>query len=176
MKLLWISTVEGIRFMDLGTQRRGVEGSCRVCEPVYCDGEVIEYDHPGVIWTGETTNGFSFFIIIVWFGIITAGVVAIGIITIGTIISRTIITRNIVLLVVIDLWPMPRRHDNDNQGGRDKGDKEGDNANNNNEGDSEGDNEGDNNEGHNEGDDNEGDRHDERHDNDSDTTTTPALH
>ena len=102
-KLLWIGTVEGIRFVDLGTQQRGVGGSCRACEPVYCDGEVIEYDHPSIILTGETTNGF-FFIIIVWFGIIAAGVVTIRIITIGTIISGTIVTGDIVLLVIIDFF------------------------------------------------------------------------
>ena len=54
--------------------------------------------------TGEAINGFSFFIIIVWFGIVVAGVVAIGIITIRTIISGTIVTGNVVLLVVIDFF------------------------------------------------------------------------
>ena len=73
-------------------------------EPVYCDGEVIEYDHPGVILTGETTDGFSFFIIIVWFGIVATGVITIGIITIRTIISGTIVTGNVVLLVVINFF------------------------------------------------------------------------
>ena len=66
-----------------------------MCEPVYCNGEVIEYDHPGVILTGETVKRFSFFfIIIVGFGIVTAGVIPIG----------TIVTRNIVLLVIIDFF------------------------------------------------------------------------
>ena len=67
-----------------------------MCEPVYCNGEVIEYDHPGVILTGETVKRFSFFffIIIVGFGIVTARVIPIG----------TIVTRNIVLLVVIDFF------------------------------------------------------------------------
>ena len=103
-KLLWIGTIEGIRFADLGTRRRGVGGSRRAREPVYCNGEVIEYDHPGVILTREAINGFSFFFIIVWFRIVVAGVVAIGIITIGTIISGTIVTGNVVLLVVIDFF------------------------------------------------------------------------
>ena len=70
----------------------------RACEPVYCNGEVIEYDHPGVILTRETVERFSF-IIIMGFGIIAAGVV-----TIRTIISGTIVTGNIVLLVVIDFF------------------------------------------------------------------------
>ena len=74
-KLLWISTVEGIRFADLGMQRRGVGGSHRAREPIYGDGEVIEYDHSGVILTGKTTDGLSFFIIIVWFGIVAARVI-----------------------------------------------------------------------------------------------------
>ena len=73
-------------------------------EPVYCNGEVIEYDHPGIILTRETINGFSFFIVIVWFRIVVTRVVAIGIITIGTIITGTIVTRDIVLLVVIDFF------------------------------------------------------------------------
>ena len=51
--------------------------------------------------TGKTTDGFSF-IIIVWFGIVTAGVIAIGIITIGIIISGAIATGDVVLLVVFD--------------------------------------------------------------------------
>ena len=54
--------------------------------------------------TEEAINGFSFFIIIVWFGIVVTGVVAIRIITIGTIISGTIVTGNIVLLVIIDFF------------------------------------------------------------------------
>ena len=103
-KLLWISTIKGIRFVDLGMRQRGVGGSHRAREPVYCNGEVIEYDHPGIILTGEAINEFSFFIIIVWFRIVIAGVVAIGIITIGTIISGTIVTGNVVLLVVIDFF------------------------------------------------------------------------
>ena len=53
---------------------------------------------------------------------------------------------------------MPRRHDNDDEGDGDKGDKEGDNADDDDEGDSEGDND-------------EGDGHND----DGDTTTTPAL-
>ena len=104
MKLLGIGTIEGIEFTDLGMQQRGVGGSHRVCEPVYCDGEVIENDHPSVILTRETIDGFSFFIIIVWFRIVIARVIAIGIIAIRTIITRTIVTRNVVLLVITDFF------------------------------------------------------------------------
>ena len=59
-------------------------------EPVYCNGEVIEYDHPSVILTGETVERFSFFfiIIIVGFGIV----------------ATRVITGNIVLLVIIDFF------------------------------------------------------------------------
>ena len=84
-------------------QQRGVGGSHRVCKPVYCNGEVIENDHPSVILTGETIDGFSFIIIIIiiimWFRIVITRVVAIGIIAI-----RTIITRNVVLLVITDFF------------------------------------------------------------------------
>ena len=102
VKLLWIGTIEGIRFVDLGTRQRGVGGSHRAREPIYGDGEVVEDDHPSVILTGKTTNGFSFFIIIVWFEIVAAGVITIRIITIGIIISGAIATGDVVLLVVFD--------------------------------------------------------------------------
>ena len=73
-------------------------------EPVYGNGEIVEDDHPGIILTGETVNGFSFFFIIMWFGIIVTGVVAIGVITIRTVITGTIVTGNIVLLVITDFF------------------------------------------------------------------------
>ena len=60
-------------------------------------------NHPSIILTRETVDGFSFFIIM-WFGIVVTGVIVIGIITIGTIISRTIVTGNIVLLVITDFF------------------------------------------------------------------------
>ena len=73
-------------------------------EPVYCDGEVIEYDHPGVILTRETVERFSFIIIIIIIIIVGFRIIAARVITIRTIISGTIVTGNIVLLVIIDFF------------------------------------------------------------------------
>ena len=69
-------------------------------EPINCDGEVVEDDHPSVILTGETVKRFSFFIII----IVGLGIVIAGVVTIGTITIRTTITGSIVLLIITDFF------------------------------------------------------------------------